>query len=158
MNKLVRLQIGGAICAIALLALVFAPMSVAAQGGATNVKTSANLAPPEGATNTNAKGKAKTLYRDNGNNVLQKLTITLQKVERRTDYRIVIDGVELGIFSPKGNSGTITVKFRTPAKGNQDEIPAELGEVRDFALIEVFNDETGELALTGIFAAQPDGE
>ena len=156
MNRLIRSQLGGALCVIALLALVFAPLTVAAQGGATNVKTAANLVAPDGATNTNAKGKAKTLYRDNGNSVLQKLTITLQKVERRTDYRILIDGIELGVFRPKGNSGTVTVKFRTPAKGNQDAVPAELGEVRDFLLIEVFNDETGELALTGTFETTTD--
>ena len=156
MNTTIRTRIGGALCAVALLGLIFAPAPCMAQGGATNVKTQATLLPPDGATNTAAKGKVKTLYRDNGNSVLQKLTITLQKLERRTDYRIVIDGLELGVFSPKGNSGTLTARFRTPAKGNQDEIPVELGEVRDFVLVEVFNDATGELALTGTLTAQPE--
>jgi hypothetical protein len=156
MYSQIRTSIGSALCAVALLGLAFAPLTVTAQGGATNVKTQATLVPPDGATDADAKGKAKTLYRDNGNNVLQKLTITLQKLERRTDYRIAIDGLELGVFSPKGNSGTLVVKFRTPAKGNQDAVPAELGEVRDFVLIEVFNDATGELVLTGTFEAQPE--
>jgi hypothetical protein len=156
MTSRIRTQIGSAVCAIALLGLMFAPLTVAAQGGAINIKTQAALVPPDGATNANAKGKAKTLYRDNGNSVLQKLTITLQKVERRTDYRILIDGLELGVFRPKGNSGTVAIRFRTPAKGNQDAVPVELGEVRDFVLVEVFNDATGELVLTGTFAAQPE--
>jgi hypothetical protein len=150
------IHIGRALAVLAVAAMIFAtPAPAPAQNGATNIKTQATLLPPDGATNTNAKGKAKTQYRDNGNNLLQKLTITLQQLERRTDYRIMIDGLLLGVFAPKGNSGTLKVNFRTPPKGNQDAIPLELGETRDFLLIEVFNDETGELVLVGDFVPLP---
>ena len=53
------------------------------------------------------------------------------------------------------SSGTVVARLRTPARGNQDEIPVELGDTPDFLLIEVFDDATGELVLTGTFVVVP---
>lgn len=149
---MIRRSLQIALASVAVVALVLAlPVAVPAQDGATTIKTEAALAPPVGAADPRPKGKAKTLYRDNGQNLLQKLSITAQRLQKRTDYRVVIDGVVLGVFAPKGNSGTLKLRYRTPAKGNQDAIPAALGIASDFVLIDVFDDATGELVLTGTF-------
>jgi hypothetical protein len=129
---------------------VVSPSSAYAQDAEeTALKTEANLAPPEGATDTAPTGKAKTLYVDNGQKILQKLAITAQHLERQTDYRVLVDGVELGVFRPRGNSGTLVLRFRDPAKGNQTPIPEELLPVSEMQTVEVFDDESGELVLAG---------
>ena len=159
-NRMSMTHTRGFVLGALVVALVaaMAPLAVTAQSGeGTAYKATAQLAPPDGAPETKAKGKAKTFHLDNGDNSLQKIAITIQNVERRTDYRIVIDGIELGVFSPKGNSKTLKLRFRDPAKGNKLEIPEELQPVDTLQVVEVFNATTGELVLTGTFSSS-DGD
>ena len=46
--------------------------------------------------------------------------------------------------------------FNSPAKASQAEIPAELGLVRDFQLVEILDADTAELLLTGTFVKLPE--
>jgi hypothetical protein len=148
-----------AIGLLALAAFVFAaPAPVSAQDDTSVAKSTATLAAPDGATNTSAKGKAKTFSRESANNPMEKLSVTAQQLTRRTDYRVVINGVELGVFSPKGNSGTLNLRYRTPAKGHQAGIPAALGSVRNFQTIDIYNAGTGELVLTGTFVVDTEDD
>lgn len=132
-------------------AMTSVPILGGAQSGADVTKTTAKLLPPTGASDQSPTGKAITQYKDKGGAVSQKLAITLQHLERKTDYQIVIDGIELGTYSPKGNSGTLVVRFRDPVKGHQTQLPIEVGPVQDMQLIQVFNVDTGDLVLEGMF-------
>ena len=138
---------------LALLALCAAPSF--AQTG-TPLKLEANLAAPSGATDTTPTGKAKAFYRDSGNGVLEKLSVALQHLPRRTEYRVVINGVDLGVFRPRGNSGSLVLKFRDPAKGNQPAFPVGFPLTRDFQTMDVYNVATGALMLTGTFVVVPE--
>jgi hypothetical protein len=124
-----------------------------AQNGANETKTAGDLVAPAGATNPNAKGKVKTFFLDNGHRVSQRLTITAQRLTRNTDYRVVVDGFEVGAFATKGKSGTLVLRFRDPAKGRQTPLPVEIEPVFDIVTVEIFDATTGELALTGTLEA-----
>jgi hypothetical protein len=150
----------GRIAGVWLLALVatVAPGSrAAAQGGADRAsqKFEATLTAPDGATNTRASGKAKAFRNedDTGEHVSQRLQITAQRLERRTDYRVVVDGVDFGVYSPRGN-GALALRFRDPVRGHLLAFPEGLVvDVTTFVQIDIVNNTTGEVALTGTFAA-----
>lgn len=145
-------SLGGAVaCAAVLGLLILLPTVASAQGNAVVSKIVADLAPPADATDSTPKGKANAQHKLKGDTVTQKLAITLQHLEKRTDYDVVIDGVSLGIFQPKGNSGTLVLRYRDPARGNQTQLPEEIGPLTDLQTIQVFKVETGELILEGAF-------
>jgi hypothetical protein len=146
-RRSLALPAGFLACAGLLMVCTF---GVLAQASETNVKTEATLAPPDGAANTAAKGKAKTLYKEEGG-LFQKLIVTCEHLDRKTDYRLVADGIELGVFSTKGNSGTLKAKFRDPVKGNASALPEGCPPVKDLLKLEIYNVATGELTLTGDF-------
>jgi len=119
----------------------------------TSLKASTTLLPPSGATNGRAKGSAKTFYVENENQIVQRLQVSAQRLERGQQYRLTIDGVDFGVYSPRGGSGTLALRFRDPAKGNL--LPFPLGvevDVRLFSVIQLVNDATGEIVLEGQFS------
>jgi hypothetical protein len=132
-----------------VVALVFLVGSGLAQGGAETTKTAGDLVAPVGATNPNAKGKVKTFFQDNGQKVSQRLMITAERLTRKTDYRVVVDGFDIGTFATKGKSGTLVLRFRDPAKGRQTPLAPEIEPVFEIVTVEIFDATTGELALTG---------
>ena len=147
-----HLSIAGAVACAAVIGLfALLPQAVSAQGNAVVSKIVADLAPPVGATDTTPKGKANAQHKLKGDALTQKLAITLQHLEKKTEYDVVIVGVSLGIFKPKGNSGTLVLRYRDPARGNQTQLPEELGPLTDLQTIQVFKVETGELILEGAF-------
>src|SRR4051794_6492548 len=115
----------------ALIAMIFASVhSARAQDGtgdtSNSIKSEATLTAPDGATNTNAKGTAKTFYVDNGQTVMQRLQITAQQLDRGVDYDVMVDGVDYGLYSPRGGSGTLVLRFRDPARGGQLGFPEDV--------------------------------
>ena len=147
------LRLGTAATLAAVLFGLVLQAPAAAHGDDTTVeKWQAILAPPEGAANTKAKGKVKTQFRVHEQSIYQKLDISAQQLAKRSEVRVLVDGLELGVFSTRGKSGTLKLQFRSPAKGNQAEIPVELGLVRDFQIVEIFDAASGELLLAGTFA------
>ena len=155
--RFARLMLFAALMALTAL-FVLGPSTTYGQSNSNTTKMEAELLPPEGSSNTAPKGKAKTVYVDNGQKVVQKLAITAKHLEKRTEYRVVVDGVELGVFQPKGNSGTLVLRFRDPAKGNQTPLPEELLPVVDMQTVEIFNAESGELVLAGTFEVVGDDD
>jgi hypothetical protein len=144
------------VIAFALIAFVaFCAPTALAQDG-TPLKLEAVLAAPSGATDTTPTGKAKTFYRAEGNGVLEKLTVTLQHLQRKTEYRIAINGTDLGVFTPKGNSGTVVLKFRDPAKGKQVGFPVGFPLTKDYQVIDVYEVAGGTLVMTGTFVPTPE--
>jgi hypothetical protein len=142
----------------AALAVVLVALHTAAgaHGDDTTVeKYQAILTVPEGATNASAKGKVKTQFRVHKQKIYQKLDVAAQQLGNGSSVRVLVDGFELGVFSTRGKSGTLRLQFKSPAKGNLSEIPAEVGLVRDFQLVEIFDATTGELLLTGTFELVP---
>jgi hypothetical protein len=135
----------------AVLALTLFVATVLGQGGATTTKTEADLVAPSGASNPNAKGKAKTFFQDNGQRVSQRLQITAQGLERKATYTVVVDGLHIGDFRTKGNSGTLVLRFRDPAKGRQTPLPPEIEPVYEIVTVEIVDATTGEIALVGTF-------
>jgi hypothetical protein len=120
----------------------------------SNVKSETSLTPPDGATNMRAKGTAKTFYVDNGHSVMQRLQVTAQRLDRGVSYRLLIDGLDFGVYSPRGGSGTLALRFRDPVKGNLLPFPDGVAvDVRTFVTIQIVNDTTGEIALQGTFAS-----
>jgi len=141
-----------------LIAVVVAPTpSARAQGGVdatqSTLKFNATLTAPDGATNTRATGKAKASVNDNGSTILQKLQISAQKLDRGVDYRVLIDGVDFGVYSSRGGSGSLVLRFRDPVKGHLLPFPEGVTvDVTTFVAIEIVNDTTGEVVLSGTFA------
>lgn len=140
--------------AFAFVVVVWTVPAVYAQGSEP-IKLEASLTAPEGSTSA-AKGKAKATYHLKSNGVSEKLSITLQHLERRTGYRIALNGIDLGVFEPKGNSGTVKVQMRRPAKGNQRAIPDTIPALDTLTTIDVYNNATSELVATGAFAVVPE--
>jgi hypothetical protein len=149
----------------ALIALLLSvPCVLFAQDDDTSNQTvnEATLLPPEGATNTRAKGKAKTFYLDNGSNFIQRLNINAQHLQSGVEYQVLVDGVDYGLYTTRGNSGSLVLRFRDPARGSSIAFPeAEEGsvvDVREIVLIEIVDSETGEVVLSGSFEADDDGD
>ena len=147
------LRLGTAATLAAVLFGLTLQTPAAAHGDDTTVERwQAILAPPEGAANAKAKGKVKTQFRVHKQSIYQKLNISAQQLGKDSAVRVLVDGFELGVFSTRGKSGTLKLQFSSPVKGNQSEIPAELGLVRDFQIVEIFDATSGELLLAGTFA------
>lgn len=138
---------------LAFVALL--PVTTFAQNEATVTKLVANLQPVDGGSYPNVTGKAIAFYKEKGETVTQKLVITLQHLQKRTDYDVQIDGFSLGIFRPKGNSGTVVLRYRSPVKGNQTAIPIEIEPLIEVVVVQVFKVDTGELILEGTFDVVP---
>lgn len=142
---------------LGLAALIFAPAARTVaqdEDSGTSEKGEAQLTAPEGATNADAKGKAKTFYVDSGNQVVQRLQVSAQHLDRGVEYQLLVDGIDYGTYSPRGGSGTLVLRFRDPVKGHLLPFPEGEVDVRLFEMIEVVNVETGEVVLSGSFAAE----
>lgn len=138
-------------CAVVFGLFALLPIAANGQGNTTVTKVVADLAPPAGAADATPKGKATAFYKQKGDSVSQRLAVTLEHLEKRTDYTVVIDGFLLGTIQPKGNSGTVVLRYRDPARGHQTLLPIELEPLSDLQTIQVFKVETGELILEGTF-------
>lgn len=148
---------------LGLAALIFVPAArtlAQDEDSGTSEKGEAELTAPDGATNADAKGKAKTFYVDNGNQIVQRLQVSAQHLDRGVEYQLLVDGIDFGTYSPRGGSGTLVLRFRDPVKGHLLPFPEGEVDVRLFELIEIVNVETGEVVLSGSFAAETgdDGE
>ena len=148
-SRIARPMLAGAI-ALAFVFSFFAPMALAGEP----LKTEANLAAPEGSTSS-VKGKAKATFHEKASGATEKLSITLQHLERNVEYRLVVDGIELALVRPKGKSGTVKLSLRRPTKGNQAAIPEAIPPVNTLTTIEVYNVGTSALVATGTFVVVP---
>src|SRR4051812_28516789 len=86
----------------ALLGVAIILMLGATAFAGESVRTQATLKAPEGAANQSAKGKAKTQTVADGDKLRESLTVMAQKLERNTEYRVVVDGVDAGTVRSKG--------------------------------------------------------
>ena len=155
----------------ALIALLIVPApALYAQDDGTDdgdqFKSEATLTAPEEATNARAKGKAKASYHDNtddgddgeASDAVQRLNITAQKLVRGVEYRVLVDGVDWGLHSPRGNSGTLALRFRDPVVRNLIAFPEGEIDLRLAELIEIVDEETGEIVLSGTLESDLDDD
>jgi hypothetical protein len=139
-----------AVVVIAILACLAAVVPSAWAQEQEPVKTEANLVAPAGST-SGVTGKAKATYQVKQNGTSEKLYVTVQHVQRRTSYRLAVNGIDLGVFEPKGNSGTLKLQLRRPVKGRQSGIPDTIPPVNLLTTIDVYDAVSGELVATGLF-------